>query len=32
MTSKKSSPVSVAALRRHEPEDLNTFRISVLSQ
>jgi DNA-binding MarR family transcriptional regulator len=32
MTNKKSAPVSVATLRRHEPEDLITFRVSVLSQ
>jgi len=32
MTNKKSAWVSVAALRRHEPEELITFRISVLSQ
>ena len=32
MTSKKPVQVSVAALRRHEPEELITFRISVLSQ
>ena len=32
MTSKKSASVSVATLRRHEPEDLITFRVSVLSQ
>ena len=32
MTSKKTTPVSAAALRRHEPEELITFRVSVLSQ
>lgn len=32
MTNKDSASVSMAALRRHEPEDLITFRISVLSQ
>lgn len=32
MTSKKSGPISAAALRRHEPEELITFRVSVLSQ
>ncbi len=32
MSSKKKSLVSVATLRLHEPEDLITFRVSVLSQ
>lgn len=32
MTNKNVAVVSVSALRRHEPEDLITFRISVLSQ
>lgn len=32
MTSKKTVQVSAAALRRHEPEELVTFRVSVLSQ
>jgi DNA-binding MarR family transcriptional regulator len=32
MTRKKLPSVSVAALRRHEPEELITFRVSVLSQ
>jgi len=32
MTNKRGTLVSVATLRRHEPEDLITFRISVLSQ
>ncbi len=32
MTSKKPNVVSAAALRRHEPEELITFRVSVLSQ
>jgi DNA-binding MarR family transcriptional regulator len=32
MTHKKPETASLAALRRHEPEDLITFRVSVLSQ
>lgn len=32
MTNKKPASVSVSALRRHEPEELITFRVSVLSQ
>ena len=32
MTSKKSGAASASALRRHEPEELITFRVSVLSQ
>ena len=32
MTSKKTAMVSASALRRHEPEELITFRVSVLSQ
>lgn len=32
MTTKKPTQVSTAALRRHEPEELITFRVSVLSQ
>ena len=32
MTNKKPPQVTSAALRRHEPEDLITFRVSVLSQ
>lgn len=32
MTNKKATAVSLAALRRHEPEELITFRVSVLSQ
>jgi DNA-binding MarR family transcriptional regulator len=32
MTSKKAALATAAALRRHEPEDLITFRVSVLSQ
>jgi DNA-binding MarR family transcriptional regulator len=32
MTSNKTVQVSAAALRRHEPEELITFRVSVLSQ
>lgn len=32
MTNKRANPISVAALRRHEPEELITFRVSVLSQ
>jgi DNA-binding MarR family transcriptional regulator len=32
MANKKPDQVSVAALRRHEPQELITFRVSVLSQ
>ena len=32
MANKKPDLVSVAALRRHEPQELITFRVSVLSQ
>lgn len=32
MTTKKTASASAAALRRHEPEELITFRVSVLSQ
>ena len=32
MTNKKTALASAAALRRHEPEELITFRVSVLSQ
>jgi DNA-binding MarR family transcriptional regulator len=32
MTSKKPGVASASALRRHEPEELITFRVSVLSQ
>jgi len=32
MTHKKPETASLAALRRHEPEELITFRVSVLSQ
>ncbi|MFN0182445.1 MAG: MarR family winged helix-turn-helix transcriptional regulator [Aquabacterium sp.] len=32
MTNKKAKPISASALRRHEPEELITFRVSVLSQ
>lgn len=32
MTSKNPAQIGLAALRRHEPEDLITFRVSVLSQ
>jgi DNA-binding MarR family transcriptional regulator len=32
MTNKRANTISAAALRRHEPEELITFRVSVLSQ
>lgn len=32
MTNKRTAVASAAALRRHEPEELITFRVSVLSQ
>ncbi len=32
MTNKKAAQVSATALRRHEPQELITFRVSVLSQ